>query len=286
MVRAREHLEQCLIDYDPRRSDPYRSATLVDIEVECYSHLALVLLEFGYADQALSRSESALTIAVERAHPYSQASAHLIAATLYASLQEFQAARRHITLLLELCEKNGFTTQAVWGTSLQGWLLAEQGEVDAGIKKISDSLATWQSDGTALGRPHALSLLALARSKRGEIPAGLQLLAEAQQFARQTEDGSCEVVLQILTGLLLLGAGDVQAAERCLRQALQLARRQGRKFSELRAVIILSSICQQRGQRQKAQQMLSDCYQWFTEGFRTQDLRTAKALLEEWESSK
>jgi hypothetical protein len=37
----------------------------------------------------------------------------------------------------------------------------------------------------------------------------------------------------------------------------------------------------QQGQPTEARQLLADIYRWFTEGFDTADLQTAKALLEE-----
>jgi predicted ATPase len=41
----------------------------------------------------------------------------------------------------------------------------------------------------------------------------------------------------------------------------------------------LSRLWQQQGRTKEAHQMLSDIYNWFTEGFDTKDLQEAKALL-------
>jgi predicted ATPase len=38
---------------------------------------------------------------------------------------------------------------------------------------------------------------------------------------------------------------------------------------------------QQQGRKEEARQLLAEIYGWFTEGFDTQDLQEAKALLEE-----
>ncbi len=43
----------------------------------------------------------------------------------------------------------------------------------------------------------------------------------------------------------------------------------------------VSRLSQQWGKKPEAHQMLSEIYNWFTEGFGTKDLREAKALLEE-----
>lgn len=43
----------------------------------------------------------------------------------------------------------------------------------------------------------------------------------------------------------------------------------------------LSQLWKSQGKKDEARQMLSEIYNWFTEGFDTKDLQEAKALLEE-----
>ncbi len=43
----------------------------------------------------------------------------------------------------------------------------------------------------------------------------------------------------------------------------------------------LSRLRQQQGKKEEDRQMLTEIYDWFTEGFDTADLQEAKALLEE-----
>jgi predicted ATPase len=43
----------------------------------------------------------------------------------------------------------------------------------------------------------------------------------------------------------------------------------------------LSRLWQRQRKREQARQLLEDIYGWFTEGFDTADLKTAKALLDE-----
>jgi len=69
--------------------------------------------------------------------------------------------------------------------------------------------------------------------------------------------------------------------EACFRQAIEIARRQGAKSLELRAVMSVRRLWQQQGKRAEARQMLAEVYGWFTEGFDTADLKEAQALLEE-----
>ena len=68
-------------------------------------------------------------------------------------------------------------------------------------------------------------------------------------------------------------------AEAYLQQAIAVARRQGAKFLELRAVRSLGCLWQAQGKREAARQLLQETYHWFTEGFETPDLQEAQALL-------
>jgi hypothetical protein len=49
----------------------------------------------------------------------------------------------------------------------------------------------------------------------------------------------------------------------------------------LRATKSLARLLTKQGHREEARTMLSEIYNWFTEGFDTADLKEAKALLDE-----
>ena len=76
-------------------------------------------------------------------------------------------------------------------------------------------------------------------------------------------------------------AENAPEAEHCFRTAIQVARRQGGKFFELRATTSLARLLRDTDRRDKGRAMLAEIYNWFTEGFDTRDLKDAKGLLEE-----
>jgi predicted ATPase len=79
--------------------------------------------------------------------------------------------------------------------------------------------------------------------------------------------------------LILAKGGDDLDAEICFQHALETARRQQARSYELRAATSLSRLWQQKGKRVEAYQLLSDVYDWFSEGFDTTDLRQAQDQL-------
>ena len=77
------------------------------------------------------------------------------------------------------------------------------------------------------------------------------------------------------------GAGNEKHAERCFRDAIEITRRQKARFWELRATSSLVRLLARQGKREEARKMLTEIYNWFTEGFEFTDLKDAKTLLEE-----
>ena len=70
-------------------------------------------------------------------------------------------------------------------------------------------------------------------------------------------------------------------ARSCFERAIEIAHNQSAKSWELRATMSLARLLRYTDRRDEARAMLSDIYNWFTEGFDTADLKDAKALLDE-----
>jgi len=81
--------------------------------------------------------------------------------------------------------------------------------------------------------------------------------------------------------LLMQGAAEAGEAEGCFRTGIEIARSQGGKALELRATTSLARLLRDTNRRDEARTMLSEIYNWFTEGFDTADLKDAKALLDQ-----
>ena len=97
-------------------------------------------------------------------------------------------------------------------------------------------------------------------------------------FTARSETRTYEAELHRIKGELLLRRDEPADAERCFDRALGVAREQGARSLELRAA---TSLLRDRGERNEARAWLQPVYDWFTEGFDTQDLKDTKALLAE-----
>ena len=81
--------------------------------------------------------------------------------------------------------------------------------------------------------------------------------------------------------LLAKSGNNCKVAQQYYCDAIAVAREQQAKSLELRAATSLAGLWSQQGKRIEACDVLAPVYDWFTEGFDTPDLRTARVLLEE-----
>jgi tetratricopeptide (TPR) repeat protein len=265
----------------------------------CLSFAARVLLTLGYAEQAAGLSQQALRLARELGHPLTSVITAFIGALVHIVRGEIPAARELAEEAITLSAEREFVPWEAQALVLRGWALARQEQGEAGIRQIWQGLEAYQKTGAQLGRPLMLGLLGEAYRAMGQPGEGLAVVKEALGLARQTGQGSQEVWLSWLAGELTLQQGGVpgsgcnaadprpgsrtlpEEAEECFHHAVELARQQGVKLLELKAVISLSRLWSRQGKQKQARQVLAEVYGWFTEGFDTADLKEARALLEE-----
>jgi predicted ATPase len=282
--RAREHLEEVLARYDREAHHIheyfYGSG---DPGVWALNYLSWVLWSLGYPDQALARNHEALALARELSHPFSEATALLGVGRTHAMRGERQAALEGAEALIALSTEHGFQYWVGIGTVGRFRALADQGKLEEGIAGMRAILEALRAGGALMGLDEILTLVAELHGKAGQAEEGLALVAEALEFVAKTGEREAEAEVHRVKGELLLAREptDATGAEATFREALDIARGQSAKSLELRAATNLARLWQQQGRKKEARELLTPVYDWFTEGFDTQDLKDAKQLLEQ-----
>jgi predicted ATPase len=148
---------------------------------------------------------------------------------------------------------------------------------------MREGLGFLRSIGADLFRPVHLSLLAEGHALAGRIGEARGLVDQALGQAAGSGERWYEAELHAQRGRLLLvpPIRDEVAAEVALRRALEVARGQGAHLLELRAAASLAHLLAGQGERRRAHDAVAPVYGRFTEGFGAEDLRQAKALVEE-----
>jgi predicted ATPase len=261
---ARMHLEQGLACPTLQQPHPQSLPTPSRLQVFGLSRLALVLWHLGYPDQALQRSQTALTLARTLAR-----SVILVSALIYAAHLHWRRQEAHRT---------GEYAEAAM---LRDWARVAQGQGAAGITQLRQGLAAYRATGAEITVGY-LVLLVEALRKGGQSEEGLRVIGEALAIGDSRGEGQWAAELSRCKGELLLtcSAADQTEAETCFQQALDMTRLQQARSWELRAAMSLSRLWQPQGKQREAQQLLAGVYGWFTEGFVTTDLQEARALLD------
>jgi adenylate cyclase len=234
----------------------------------------------GKADTALAQCRQATMAAQESSHPFSITVAHAYLAMLYGFRREWRQAQEWALTTDALSMEHAFPYYHAWAIYVQGWALAEQGELERGIILMEQAMADYRAMRTGLRKSFYLAHLGEAYARTGNTSKGLHLLEEAFAAACEYGERVHEAEIWRLRGEFLQLQGDTtDAVEMSFRQAIETAGRQEAKALELRAVTSLSRLWQRQGKFQEVQQLLGTTYTWFTEGFDTPDLLEAKALL-------
>jgi predicted ATPase len=281
---TREHAEQGLALYDPRRHSGHTLLYGQDPKAACLAFAAVALWMLGYPDQARQRGHEAVALGREIGHPTSHTLSLYFDTMVRQYGRDAPAVQEGAEATTAIATEHGLSLWLANGLVMRGWALAEQGASVDGIALLRQGITDWAATGAETHRTYFLGLLAEALGRGGQIEEGLEVLAEALALTHSTGTVFHEAELHRLQGEFLLQqeASEVASreAETCFRRALSIARQQQAKSLELRAALSLFRLYQPANRQAEARQILAECYHWFTEGFATPDLREAKALLE------
>jgi class 3 adenylate cyclase len=243
------------------------------------SHNAWML---GLPDTARGRMEKQVASAFEVDSPFQIAFAQFVAAMLKLQLQEHEEAKRLADDSIGLSAENGFPMIGDLSRLVLGRACASLGGAAEGvslIRKAIDALPPTDRNGmTAF-----LSWLAEAEALDGAVTDALVTIEQALEANPMERAWACDA-LQI-RGKLRNQVGQTREAEADFRAVIAQAREIGARALELRAATSLSRLLSDTNRRDDARTVLTDIYNWFTEGFDTADLKDAEALLEELSSS-
>lgn len=288
IVEARTAMEHSLTFYVAKEHGSHAFVYGQDPAVVALSFLGWALTLLGYPDQGLKRVEEAVALAESSGHPFSSGFGLHCAAIVHALRRESRQVQECTDTEIALSTKHGFPFWIHGGAILQGWAVTQQGRAEDGTVQLRQGLAGWMGTGADLARSYFLGLLADACLTAQQREAGLAAIAEALAAAATSGEQFYTAEDYRLRGelLLLRGGGNGASsaaveAEAALRQAWGMAKRQGLRLFELRALTSLARLYHAHDSRhaEEVRQSLIDLMQWFTEGEALADLQDAKALL-------
>jgi tetratricopeptide (TPR) repeat protein len=196
---------------------------------------------------------------------------------------EWNQVFERIELARPICDEFGFLEGAGLAKQFGGWASFWLGERARGLQEMSEAVVQLRELGALTMSTWRLVLLAEAQIELESYDAASATVTDAFNNLEQTKEGWCEAEVHRVAGELerRKAGGDLAVAEQRFRQAIDVARNQGSKWWELRAVKSLARLLRDTNRRDEARSKLTEIYGWFTEGFDTADLKDATALLNE-----
>jgi predicted ATPase/DNA-binding winged helix-turn-helix (wHTH) protein len=247
---------------------------------------ARVLWLLGFPEQAMAAANANVEEARTKGPALSLGSALGQGACPIALFTgDFDAADRFGAMLLEHSERHALHLWNDWARCFLALVKVKRGDMGAGLPALRAEL---DKIGEGIILPRYLLLLgelAVCLGHAGETTLALQAVDKTLERCERNEElWSIAELYRVKGELIVLKGGE--GAEECVRRSLDWAQRQGALSWELRAAISLARMHRGRKQARESSTLLSQVYQRFSEGFDTDDLKTARCLTAEPQARK
>jgi len=198
-------------------------------------------------------------------------------AVLYGMRREWEHCRAYTAEATQIAERHGFRLWFGVGRMVSGW--AERGAVE----EVRAGMAVAGETGNQALMPMILGVFADSCRAAGRDAEAVSAADLGLAVGERTQQHFWRPELLRLKGEAFLRLADhsEEEAERRFRSAIEVAEGQEARSLELRAATSLAGISQRQKKSAEARDFLQPVYDSFTQGFDTQDLKVAKALLEE-----
>ena len=234
----------------------------------------------GYADRAVAAADEAVALAqrVDRGPSLAHALWYLVFVHQYR--RDVEQVEKCANALVALATEHRWVPYVSVGKAFWGWSAVMRGSLDAGLASMRDGLNGYGGGGLQLFAVHMNGLLAEACLKAGQ-PESAALALDAAALIEDSGGLYWSAENRRLRGEIALheNVNDPSQAEAHFRDALSIARSQGAKLLELRTATSLARLWRAGGRHSEAEDLLAGLLPWFTEGFGTQDLEDAAAVL-------
>jgi serine/threonine protein kinase/tetratricopeptide (TPR) repeat protein len=274
-----QHLEKALTLYDPAFHAARVWQTGVEPGIFCRCELARTTTLRGFPDSGLTLVRAAVADARALDHPQPLAFALLFEILIHLSRRAPREVQRTYEQLAVVCHAHGIAQEMYWAAPLVGRAFIEMGDLKRGLRVLEEGLATHTTTRSALLRPYYLVLLAGAQLRAGNLDRAQASLDESARVADATGQHAYDAEHARLQAEVHGAAGAVDDADRRYRDALEISRRQGARWLELRAARGYAHHLVEHGRAAEAREVLHPILSWFTEGRDTMDYLYAEGFL-------
>ncbi|MPZ36477.1 MAG: AAA family ATPase [Rhizobiales bacterium] len=277
---AREDMQRIVDMYQLDRDGPHAGMSTRDPKVSTCTLLGICLTILGFPDTGAAASLAGVDHAKTLNHPISL-NLGLRRACVQGML--LRDSGRVLTLSQELATlREAYETyKGSWeGTLFHDWAQNHERPVAAHLEGMLALLRRLDGTKNWALLPFYMTCAAELKGLSGDAASATALLQRASELSSATGSQWCDAEILRLKGCF---TPDRDEASRLFRASLKTAREQGARLWELRTAVNLAELLRDQGDCAGARDVLKPSYDWFIEGWSTEDLTTARSLLKELE---
>jgi class 3 adenylate cyclase/tetratricopeptide (TPR) repeat protein len=286
LLDSREQSKKALEMYDPAQAGRWMESTSLDLLTFVGAWSSQWTWMLGYPEQAVRMSEERDEYARRLGNPFNLGFVLTLGAYVFDYRREPQRLLERVREAGRLAREQSIPFLSdVQIPMAEGLAQLRSGQLSEAIVSLRRGVDNWNAVGGHIRIPYVKAALAEALALQGNLDSALQTVDEClDQIGRPGwEERSHLAEVLRLKGWMLMRRNQLEEAETALREAIAWARQQQARSWELRASTTLAELLLQRGQRDGAREAIAPIYNWFTEGFDTHDLVTARRLLDSLE---
>jgi hypothetical protein len=243
---------------------------------------AIALVLAGKPDTAATLVERGVWRARELTHPRTLFSASQLGATAFYFAGDARRARELSEQCIEVLADRGFHQVEVGARVLAAWARACQGDHTAN-DVMDEALRNAERHGVVSGMPTFYFAAAEAHLLAREPERALEQVVRGEEFMdRWGERLRYQPQAEVIRARMALDVGrDLDEADARLRHALGLCEQSRSPWMALAVATLLGRVALEIGEgRDEARERLARLYAGFDEGFGTEPLREARAMLD------
>lgn len=243
--------------------------------------LARILWMQGHPVQASARARENVEAAASVGHPVTLSIVLNWAISVFFWNGDLESAEAYADWFISLAESHSLGPYLALGRGHKGELAIRRGDPKAGVEIVRGCLNDLHLARYELSTTAFTNVLVQGLAALGEFTEGISLIDYAIRQVEENKDFTYLPDLLRVKGRLLrsMPRARIDEAEMCFVRSLELSRHQGALAWELRAAIDLAALRAAQGQADNARAILLPIFEQFTEGFDTEDLKTAAHLL-------
>jgi class 3 adenylate cyclase len=243
LVEADSQLRGTLaMDVEPRRDRERAILYGQSPRITALGCLSIASLLLGNEERSREQSSQSLREAELLAHKPMLCLAHSMACRRHWLAGESAKLARHAAALARLADDQGTPLWLALAKVYQGWSLVAESKLDDAIALMYEGMDEYRATGANAATPLLFLALGRACARAGRVPEAFEFFDDAARGGTAGEEKWLEAEVLRERGETLLALQQLAAGEEALRRAATLARQQGAKLFEWRALARLGHL--------------------------------------------